>query len=51
MKLCFVSVNGHREPYLLDEPRICSKNAVFIKSFQLISDVEVAWAGHNDVHP
>jgi hypothetical protein len=22
MKLCFVSVNGPREPYLLDEPRI-----------------------------
>jgi hypothetical protein len=21
MKLCFVSVNGPREPYLLDEPR------------------------------
>jgi hypothetical protein len=23
MKLCFVSVNGPREPYILDEPRIC----------------------------
>jgi hypothetical protein len=23
MKLCFVSVNGRREPYLLDEPRTC----------------------------
>jgi hypothetical protein len=23
MKLCFVSVNGPREPYLLDEPRTC----------------------------
>jgi hypothetical protein len=22
MKLCFVSVNGPREPYLLDKPRI-----------------------------
>jgi hypothetical protein len=22
MKLCFVSVNGPREPYLLDEPRM-----------------------------
>jgi hypothetical protein len=22
MKLCFVSVNGPREPYILDEPRI-----------------------------
>jgi hypothetical protein len=25
MKLCFVSVNGPREPYLLDEPRISPK--------------------------
>jgi hypothetical protein len=25
MKLCFVSVNGPREPYLLDEPRISSE--------------------------
>jgi hypothetical protein len=26
MKLCFVSVNGPREPYLLDGPRICIKS-------------------------
>jgi hypothetical protein len=27
MKLCFVSVNGPREPYLLDEPRILELNS------------------------
>jgi hypothetical protein len=26
MKLCFVSVNGPREPYLLDKPRIWLKH-------------------------
>jgi hypothetical protein len=30
MKLCFVSVNGPREPYLLDEPRISLNTSVSI---------------------
>jgi hypothetical protein len=37
MKLCFVSVNGPREPYLLDEPRIMAvselKNGDKVETF------------------
>jgi hypothetical protein len=32
MKLCFVSVNGPRETYLLDEPRTKKKSKYFSKA-------------------
>jgi hypothetical protein len=31
MHLCFISVNGPREPYLLDEPRISDKHVKHTK--------------------
>jgi hypothetical protein len=46
MKLCFVSVNGPREPYLLDEPRISCLSLVssswkpcgflYVRSFYIV---------------
>jgi hypothetical protein len=30
MKFCFVSVNGPREPYLLDEPRIIRISSTYL---------------------
>jgi hypothetical protein len=41
MKLCFVSVNGPREPYVLDEPRT-SLTVVGLRSLASYGDVEEA---------
>jgi hypothetical protein len=40
MKLCFVSVNGPREPYLLDEPRISYRT---VAELQLILAYPSTW--------
>jgi hypothetical protein len=39
MKLCFVSVKGPREPYLLDEPRILKEKSEPIKAGDWIWEV------------